>query len=265
VKTLFPGAVPEIPVGTINEAAAYYQDKLGFALDWNGEDIGLAGISKGNCRMFLADQEYRKAGGNVGPLVLWLNLESREEVDDLYRLWNASQAHLMSSPESKPWGLYEFTAADLDGNRFRVFYDFATPEREKIALQTNPANAKIISLAPQFLVDDLSVAIAYYRDRLGCTTDFVYESFYASVSRDGFSIHLKCAPKTVADRSQRKQNEHLDAYIGVQGIEALFNELQEKGAKIIRSLEEQPWGCQDFYVEDLDGYLLCFSEKKGAA
>jgi hypothetical protein len=27
----------------------------------------------------------------------------------------------------------------------------------------------------------------------------------------------------------------------------------------IRSLEERPWSCKDFYVEDLDGYLICFS------
>jgi len=36
---------------------------------------------------------------------------------------------LLSAPESKPWGLHEFTAADLDGNLFRVFHDFATPIR----------------------------------------------------------------------------------------------------------------------------------------
>jgi hypothetical protein len=29
--------------------------------------------------------------------------------------------------------LHEFTVADLDGNLFRVFYDFATPERAKDA------------------------------------------------------------------------------------------------------------------------------------
>ena len=121
--------------------------------------------------------------------------------------------------------------------------------------------AELTSLAPQFLVDDLSEAIAYYRDRLGFDSDFVYESFYASVSRDGFSIHLKCAPKTIADRIHRKQNEHLDAYVGVRGIEALFDELKSKGAKITRSLEERPWGQKDFYVEDADGYILCFSEE----
>ena len=36
---------------------------------------------------------------------------------------------------------------------------------------------EVACLAPQFLVDDLSEAIAYYRDRLGFAPDFVYESF----------------------------------------------------------------------------------------
>ncbi len=119
---------------------------------------------------------------------------------------------------------------------------------------------EVTSISPQFLVDDLHVAIEYYRDKLGFATDFVYESFYASVSRDGFSIHLKCAPKTVSGRTHRKQNEHLDAYIGVRGIEALLEELESKAALVIRRLEEQPWACKDFYIEDPDGYILCFSE-----
>jgi hypothetical protein len=44
---------------------------------------------------------------------------------------------LMSAGEivwsMKPWGLHEFTAADPDGNLFRVFYDFGTPGRAKDA------------------------------------------------------------------------------------------------------------------------------------
>jgi predicted lactoylglutathione lyase len=133
MKSDFPGAVPEIPVRDIATATAYYQTNLGFSLDWGGEELGLAGISKGNCRMFLANEQFRKEYGNVGPTLTWLNLESKEEVDELYRAWSASNAKLMSVPESKPWGLHEFMAADLDGNLFRVFYDFATPERAKDA------------------------------------------------------------------------------------------------------------------------------------
>ncbi len=130
MKSEFPGAVPEIPVRHINDAAAYYQNSLGFVLDWGGDEPGLAGISKGDCRMFLASSSYREKLGNVGPVVIWLNLKSKGEVDELYALWSAGDARLISAPESKPWGLHEFIAADPDGNLLRVFYDFSTPERQ---------------------------------------------------------------------------------------------------------------------------------------
>ena len=68
--------------------------------------------------MFVANREYRKEYGNVGPTLTWLNLESKEAVDELYRAWTVSKAKLMPPPESKPWGLHEFTVADLDGNYF---------------------------------------------------------------------------------------------------------------------------------------------------
>lgn len=121
-----PSAVPEIPVRNLSAAVAYYQRQLGFTLDWGDDALGLAGISKGDCRIFLADLEYRKEYGNAGPTLIWLNLESKEEVDALHRAWSASGVTLLSAPESKPWGLHEFTAADLDGNLFRVFYEFAS-------------------------------------------------------------------------------------------------------------------------------------------
>ena len=121
--------------------------------------------------------------------------------------------------------------------------------------------AQIRGIAPQLLVDDLDRAIAYYLDRLGFSLDFKYDSFYAGVRRDGFAIHLKEAAKLAADRAHRKQNEHLDAFIDVLGIGDLFDELQKRGADVIRPLEERPWACRDFYVADPDGYILCFSER----
>ena len=120
----------------------------------------------------------------------------------------------------------------------------------------------LTGIAPQFLVDDLDRAIAYYCDKLGFELDFKYQSFYASVTRDGFAIHLKHAPKLAAEREFRKQHEHLDAYISVSGIRDLFRELEMHGAQVIKPLEERPWACLDFYVEDPDGYILCFSEQK---
>ena len=127
----FPGAVPEIPVSNLNQAVAYYQNILGFTIDWGGEAGGIMGISKGYCRMFLTDSTFRAHYHNAAPVVVWLNLNSKEQVDELYELWHKNQAKIVLPPDSKPWGLYEFTVTDPDGNLFRVFYDFATPEREK--------------------------------------------------------------------------------------------------------------------------------------
>jgi catechol 2,3-dioxygenase-like lactoylglutathione lyase family enzyme len=126
-----PGAVPEVPVSDVVAATEYYRDRLSFTVDWIDPDLALAGISRDQCRLFLAGPAFREACGNASPLSTWLNLSSIAEVDDLYRSWRSTSAILLSAPESKPWGLHEFTAADLDGNRFRVFHDFATPARER--------------------------------------------------------------------------------------------------------------------------------------
>jgi catechol 2,3-dioxygenase-like lactoylglutathione lyase family enzyme len=119
----------------------------------------------------------------------------------------------------------------------------------------------LTGIAPQFLVDDLDRAIAYYCDKLGFVLDFTYQSFYAAVTRDGFAIHLKHAPRLAGEREHRKQNEHLDAYISVSGIRGLFAELERRGARVVKPLEHRPWGTVDCYIEDPDGYILCFSEQ----
>jgi uncharacterized glyoxalase superfamily protein PhnB len=126
---------------------------------------------------------------------------------------------------------------------------------------TTSSTAKLTGIAPQFLVDDLGRAIAYYRERLGFELDFIYEAFYASVSRDGCAIHLKCAPKNQADRSHRREHEHLDAYIAISNASALHDELLARRARIVRPLEDRPWSCREFHVEDPDPYILCFSEQ----
>ena len=138
---------------------------------------------------------------------------------------------------------------------------FIVEMRNEMSTLANHRATHLTAIAPQFLVDDLDRAIAYYRDQLGFELDFKYESFYAAVTRDGIAIHLKCAPKSAADRENRKQNEHLDAYITVRGIRGLFSEMKMRGAQVIKPLEERPWACLDFYVADLDGYILCFSEQ----
>jgi uncharacterized glyoxalase superfamily protein PhnB len=123
-RMMFPSAVPEIPAASVDKAAAYYLKTLGFTFDWGDEQGGIAGISRGNCRLFITNGSFRKSYGNTSPILFWLNVESKEEVDELFAEWKAAGAKIVSEPKDKPWKLREFMAADLDGNFIRVFYDF---------------------------------------------------------------------------------------------------------------------------------------------
>jgi uncharacterized glyoxalase superfamily protein PhnB len=126
MPTPFPQAVPEIPVTNVDNAAGYYVSVLGFRLDWGNDEDGIAGISQGDCRMFLTNALFRQNYANGGTVVVWLNLHSKQEVDELYDRWRQAGAKILSQPEDKPWRLREFRIADLDGNQLRVFYDFSS-------------------------------------------------------------------------------------------------------------------------------------------
>jgi catechol 2,3-dioxygenase-like lactoylglutathione lyase family enzyme len=98
----FPAAVPEIPAADLGRAASYYVDTLGFTLDWENDEDGIVGISRGDCRLFLTDHAFREPYGNTAPLVVWVNLESKADVDDLFAEWRTAKAKIVSKPEDKP-------------------------------------------------------------------------------------------------------------------------------------------------------------------
>ena len=117
---------------------------------------------------------------------------------------------------------------------------------------------RFTSLAPQFLVDDLDRAVAYYRDVLGFAFGEPWGGFYAIGIRDGLELHLKEAPKNAGERRHRREHEHLDAYAGVENIDAFYRQCVANGATVIKPLAETAWGTKDFYVEDPEGYILGF-------
>jgi catechol 2,3-dioxygenase-like lactoylglutathione lyase family enzyme len=122
---------------------------------------------------------------------------------------------------------------------------------------------RVTSFAPQFLVDDLERAIAYYR-KIGFTFGEPWEGFYAIGQLDGLELHLKEAPRNDADRQHRRDREHLDAAAGVDGIEAFYEQCVANGVTIIKPIMATPWGTKDFYLEDPDGNIVCFGGRPAA-
>jgi catechol 2,3-dioxygenase-like lactoylglutathione lyase family enzyme len=116
---------------------------------------------------------------------------------------------------------------------------------------------RLTSFAPQFLVDDLNRSMAFYQ-KLGFTFDEPWEGFYAIGNLDGLEIHLKEPPKDQAERRSGRENEHLDAAAGVDGIEAFYEQCVASGVTILKPLAATEWGTKDFYIEDPDGYIISF-------
>lgn len=130
-------------------------------------------------------------------------------------------------------------------------------------MTTTTITSRVTSFAPQFLVDDLERSIAYYQ-KLGFSFGEPWDGFYAIGQLNGLELHLKEAPKNHAERQWRRDNEHLDASAGVDGIESFYERCIVSGVPILKALAPTAWGTKDFYVEDPDGYIICFGGRPAA-
>ena len=116
---------------------------------------------------------------------------------------------------------------------------------------------RLTSFAPQLLVSDLARSITFYH-RLGFVFGEPWDGFYAIGQRDGLELHLKEAPTSTAERQQRRDQDHLEAAAGVDGIEAFYAQCVTNGVSILKPLAPTAWGTKDFYIEDPDGNVISF-------
>jgi uncharacterized glyoxalase superfamily protein PhnB len=117
----------------------------------------------------------------------------------------------------------------------------------------------IRQIAPQFFSMDIPATLAYYRDKLGfdCVGTWQDPPVYAIVERDQHRIHFRCAEPPTPN-PDKDADELLDAYLLVEGLEALYAEFASRGVQFTRGLAETDWGTREFVVKDCDGRLLAF-------
>lgn len=120
----------------------------------------------------------------------------------------------------------------------------------------------IHKVVPQFFTMDLDATLAYYREALGFKTQFVYGEppFYAGAIRDEQSIFFRSIHQPLPIDPLKSKEEHLDAYIIVKDIDALYTEYSFRSVTFTRDIASQPWSFREFVVRDCDGRLLCFGK-----
>ena len=114
-------------------------------------------------------------------------------------------------------------------------------------------------MSVQFLVTDIEHSIQFYTKKLGFEIDFRYENFYAGITRNGCSIHLKSGNPSIQERKRKMENHDLDIVFSADGIDALYDEFVSKSVEIIQPICDRPYG-REFYIADPDGYILAFIE-----
>ena len=122
---------------------------------------------------------------------------------------------------------------------------------------------KIVGSAPILLVKDVVASANYYRDKVG----FTYERFWGKppcfciLWRDHFHIMLSQVPDAKLIVPHYKAVDKLwNIYFWVNDAEAMYEELKNRGATIDYDLCEQPYGCREFGIQDLDGYDVAFGQ-----
>jgi len=107
--------------------------------------------------------------------------------------------------------------------------------------------------APVFVVRDVLKSVEHYRDVLGFAVEFVYgePTFYAGVERGNVLIHLQAAHESRRQPGQQAMN------VFVSDVDALYDELKARGARLLNTPTDYAYGMRDFNAADLDGNELC--------
>ena len=124
-------------------------------------------------------------------------------------------------------------------------------------------DAKIIGSAPVLLVKDLAAAADYYRDKLGFTEIRLYGEppNFCIARRDDFAVMLAQVDEGVTITPHWKVVKQMwNVYFWVDDAEAIYAEMQQRGAVIDYTLHTKPYGVKEFGVQDLDDHDIAFGQ-----
>jgi uncharacterized glyoxalase superfamily protein PhnB len=118
---------------------------------------------------------------------------------------------------------------------------------------SDKGTAQFSGLTPILYVSDFEASISYYTDKLGFEKAWEWGEppGFGCVARDGVEIFLCLG-------AQGQPGMWMSVF--VIAVDALYEELLERGAKIVKPPTDQPWGMREFHVEDPNGHTFRFGQ-----
>jgi uncharacterized glyoxalase superfamily protein PhnB len=120
--------------------------------------------------------------------------------------------------------------------------------------ESTEARTRFECSAPILNVSDMSVSLRYYVDVLGFKNADWGSGDFTYVNRDSAGIYL-------CRHGQGQAGTWV--WIGVEDVEALYQEYKTSGARIRHAPQNYPWALE-MKVEDPDGHVLRFGSEPKA-
>lgn len=115
------------------------------------------------------------------------------------------------------------------------------------------ASIELIDTVPVLSVSNVGESLAFYREKLGFTTEFEM-GIYAGVRRGPMTLHLDGGAHEFAARPT-------NCRFHIRGVDGLFAELDAHHVvKADERLETKPHGLRQFSIFDPDGNRITFAE-----
>ena len=108
--------------------------------------------------------------------------------------------------------------------------------------------------APILPVINLQETIAFYREKLGFSDDWIWEDSDAGCKRDKISMLFTKDPAQCL--AINTPNNGLDIMWFCGGVNELCEEYKAKGVPIRSAPEDKPWGMREFTIQDNNGYFF---------
>ncbi len=115
--------------------------------------------------------------------------------------------------------------------------------------------------ATVLLVADVARSTVYYRDALGFEISRFEHNpdHYGYASRDGCHFHFARFEGAQARPNHAEAPPDMfDAYVWVDDVDELHEELSSCGADLLHGPVDQAYGLRELRVRDPDGYILAF-------
>ncbi len=114
--------------------------------------------------------------------------------------------------------------------------------------------ARIIGSRSVLAVRNLDVSTRYYVDVLGFERDPVDAAGWSFLSRDSFRVMLGECPD---ERPASELGDHsYFVHLLVDDVDGYYREVIERGAMIMFSPADKPWGLREFGIRTPDGHRL---------